>query len=162
LQTIQVPVVGATSEDTRNTNLGEAKRKQEHMTSIVRGPLAVVEDDESVRQSLLRLLHSSGRAAVAYASAEEFLFCLQRDTPCCLVLDIHLRGMSGIDLLEKLARENLRIPVVFITANGEEASEGVLRRSGATCLRKPFDETSLIQAIDAAIGELPAASAGPA
>jgi FixJ family two-component response regulator len=124
------------------------------MTSIVRQPLAVVEDDESVRQSLLRLLRSSGRAAVAYASAEEFLLCLQRDKPCCLVLDIHLRGMSGVDLLEKLASENVSIPVVFITANGEEAPEGVLRQS--------FDETSLIQAIDAAIGKLPAASAGSA
>jgi FixJ family two-component response regulator len=133
------------------------------MTSIVRRPVAVVEDDASVRQSLLRLLHSSGRAAVAYASAEEFLLYLLRDKPCCLVLDIHLRGMSGVDLLEKLARENVSIPVVFITANGEEAPEGVLRQSGATCLRKPFDETSLIQAIDAAIGgELPSASAGPA
>jgi FixJ family two-component response regulator len=132
------------------------------MTSIVRRPVVVVEDDASVRQSLLRLLRSSGRAAVAYASAEEFLLCLQRDKPCCLVLDVYLRGMSGVDLLEKLARENVSIPVVFITANGGDASEGVLRQSRATCLRKPFDETSLIQAIDAAIGELPAASAGPA
>ena len=132
------------------------------MASIVRRPLAVVEDDESVRQSLLRLLRSSGRAAVAYESAEEFLLCLQRDKPCCLVLDIHLRGMSGVDLLERLVRENVSIPVVLITANGEEALAGVLPKSGLTCLRKPFDETSLIQAIDAAIGETPAASAGPA
>ena len=132
------------------------------MACIDGRPLAVVEDDESVRHSLLRLLRSSGRAAVAYESAEEFLLCLQRDKPCCLVLDIHLRGMSGVDLLEKLVRENVSIPVVFITANGEEASEGVLRQSAVTCLRKPFDETSLIQAIDAAMGELPAASAGPA
>ena len=97
---------------------------------------------------------------MAYESAEEFLLCLQRDKPCCLVLDIHLRGMSGVDLLEQLARENLSIPVVLITANGEEAFEGLLRKSGVKCLRKPFDETSLIQAIDAAIGETPAASAG--
>ena len=132
------------------------------MPSTVRRPLAVVEDDESVRQSLLRLLRSSGRAAVAYASAEEFLLCFQRDKPYCLVLDVHLRGMSGIDLLEKLVRENVSMPVVFITANGEEAFEGVMRKSGVTCLRKPFDDTSLIQAIDAAIGDRPAASAGPA
>ena len=131
------------------------------MPSIVKRPLAVVEDDESVRQSLLRLLRSSGRVAVAYASAEEFLLCFQRDKPCCLVLDVHLRGMSGIDLLEKLVRENVSIPIVFITANGEDTFEGVLRKSGATCLRKPFDETSLIQAIDAAIAGTPAASAGP-
>jgi FixJ family two-component response regulator len=130
------------------------------MTSIVGRPVAVVEDDASVRHSLLRLLRSSGRGAMAYASAEEFLLRYAQDKPCCLVLDIHLRGMSGIDLLEKLARENVTIPVVFITADGEEASEAVLRQSCVTCLRKPFDETSLIQAIDAATGKPPTASAG--
>jgi FixJ family two-component response regulator len=130
------------------------------MTSIVGRPVAVVEDDASVRQSLLRLLRSSGRGAIAYASAEEFLLRQSRDQPCCLVLDIHLRGMSGIDLLEELARENVTIPVVFITASEEEESEGALRRSGVSCLRKPFDETSLIQAIDAAIEKPPAASTG--
>jgi len=130
-----------------------------NMTTIAGRPVAVVEDDVSVRQSLLRLLRSSGRSAVGYASAEEFLMYYPRDTPCCLVLDIHLRGMSGINLLEKLAHKNMNIPVVFITANDEAASREELRQRGVTCLRKPFDEAILIQAIDAAIGEPPAAAA---
>jgi FixJ family two-component response regulator len=129
------------------------------MTTIDRELVAVVEDDASVRHSLLRLLYSSGRRAIGYASAEEFLVWYQRDKPCCLVLDIHLRGVSGIDLLEKLAQENKTIPVVFITANDEATSGEELQRRGVTCLRKPFDETILLQAIDAAIGGPTAASA---
>jgi FixJ family two-component response regulator len=68
--------------------------------------------------------------------------------------------MSGIDLLEKLARENFTIPVVFITANDEASSGEELRQLGVACLRKPFDETILLQAIDAAVGGPTAASAG--
>jgi FixJ family two-component response regulator len=129
-----------------------------NMTTIAGRPVAVVEDDVSVRQSLLRLLRSSGRKAVGYESAEEFLMCYPRDTPCCLVLDIHLHGMSGIDLLEKLATENMAIPVVFITAIEEAAPGEEVRRPGVTCLQKPFDEAVLIQAIDAATGGSPAAT----
>ena len=129
------------------------------MTTVTGRLVAVVEDDASVRQSLLRLLRSSGRSAVGYVSAEEFLTCYPRDTPCCLVLDIHLCGMSGIDLLEKLAQQNVAIPVVVITANDEAASGEELRRQGVTCLRKPFDEITLIQAIEAATGEPPTNSA---
>jgi FixJ family two-component response regulator len=130
------------------------------MTTIARRPVAVVEDDVSVRHSLLRLLRSSGRSAVGYESAEEFLMCYPRDTPYCLVLDFHLRGMSGIDLLEKLANENIAISVVFITAIDEASSGEELRQPGVTCLQKPFDEAILIQAIDAAIAKPPAATAG--
>lgn len=131
------------------------------MAIIAELPVAVVEDDASVRHSLLRLLRSSGRSAVGYTSAEEFLVWYTRDKPCCLILDIHLRGMSGIDLLGKLVKENVVIPFVFITANDEELSPEELWQSGVTCLRKPFDEISLIQAIDAATGKPPAASAAP-
>ena len=130
-----------------------------NMTTIAGRPVAVVEDDVSVRHSLLRLLRSSGRSAVGYESAEEFLMCYPRDTPCCLVLDIHLHGMSGIDLLEKLATEKMAIPVVFITAVDEASSGEELRQPGVTCLRKPFDEAVLIQAIDTATGGPPAATA---
>jgi FixJ family two-component response regulator len=130
------------------------------MTTIDGRTVAVVEDDASVRQSLLRLLHSSGRRAVGYASAEEFLVAYPRDKPRCLVLDIHLRGMSGIDLLETLTQEKITVSVVFITANDEATSGEELQQRGVTCLRKPFDEAILLQAIDAAIGGPTAASAG--
>ena len=122
--------------------------------------VAVVEDDESVRNSLLRLLRSTGRNAVAYASAEDFLRSYPQDLPCCLVLDLHLRGMSGADLLEMLARDNIKIPVVFITANEDEGFEKRLREADVTCLCKPFDEATLIQAIDLAMGRPPARWAG--
>jgi FixJ family two-component response regulator len=133
-------------------------RSASNMTTIAGRPVAVVEDDVSVRQSLLRLLRSSGRSAVGYESAEEFLMRYSQDTPGCLVLDIHLRGMSGIDLLEKLATENVVIPIVFITAIDEAPSGEELRRPGVTCLQKPFDEALLIQAIDTATGGSPAAT----
>ena len=84
--------------------------------------------------------------------------CYSQDTPGCLVLDIHLRGMSGIDLLEKLATENVVIPIVLITAIDEAPSGEELRRPGVTCLQKPFDEALLIQAIDTATGGSPAAT----
>ena len=137
-----------------------ARAQAINMTTLARQPVAVVEDDVSVRHSLLRLLRASGRRAVGYESAEEFLTSYPRDTPCCLVLDIHLRGMSGIDLLENLACKNAAIPIVFITAIDEPSDGEELRQPGAvTCLRKPFDEATLIQAIDAATGEPPAATA---
>jgi FixJ family two-component response regulator len=122
------------------------------MSTSAGRPVAVVEDDESVRHSLVRLLRSSGRHAVGYESAEECLLWYARDTPCCLILDIHLRGMSGIDLLAKLGHANVTIPVVFITASDEVAAGEGLQRARVTCLRKPFDEATLIHAIDAATG----------
>lgn len=129
--------------------------------TIAERPVAVVEDDKSVRSSLLRLLRSAGRSAVAYASAEEFLMSYRRDMPCCLVLDIHLRGMSGIDLVERLIHENVTMPVVFITANGDDgAIPQAFQQARITCLRKPFDESMLIQAIAAAVGEPRARRAG--
>jgi FixJ family two-component response regulator len=97
---------------------------------------------------------------LGYASAEEFLTRYPLDTPCCLVLDIHLCGMSGIDLIDNLAQQHVAIPVVFITANDEAVHVEKLQQPGVTCLRKPFDEAMLIQAIDAAVDGSDAASAG--
>lgn len=117
--------------------------------------VAVVEDDRSVRNGLRRLLDSTGRGVITYASAEEFISRLPLDKPSCLLLDIHLGGMSGVELLEKLVRDNVRIPVVFITATDESPAVAGFEQQGAVaCLRKPFDETTLIQAIDSAIDKV--------
>jgi FixJ family two-component response regulator len=118
------------------------------------GPVAIIEDDESVRNGLRRLLRSAGRSVVTYDSAEEFLAHDPLDKPCCLVIDIHLTGMSGVDLVERLAHNKVTIPMVFITATDESASGSECGQGGpVTCLRKPFDEATLMQAIDEAIAE---------
>lgn len=118
------------------------------------GPVAIIEDDESVRNGLRRLLRSAGRSVVTYESAEEFLAHDPLDKPCCLVIDIHLGGMSGVDLVERLAHNKITIPMVFITATDESASGPECGQGGpVTCLRKPFDEATLMQAIDEAIAE---------
>jgi FixJ family two-component response regulator len=123
-------------------------------------PVVIVEDDASVRVSLTRLLRSAGRHVVAYASAEEFLGRDRRDEPCCLLLSIDLGGMSGVDLAERLARDNAAIPVVFITAVDDLAFGEEHRQPGVVYLRKPFDEATLIQSIEAAMAGRTERSAG--
>jgi FixJ family two-component response regulator len=120
--------------------------------TITARPVAIVEDDESVRNSLQRLLRSVDLPVIAYASAEDFLTRSPMDDPSCLILDIHLGGMSGVELLERLVNDKMRMPVVLITADEEAGGSG--EPDSVTCLRKPFDEATLIQAIEAAISKL--------
>lgn len=124
------------------------------MTRVAVRPVAIVEDDESVRHGLMRLLRSADRKVVGYASAEEFLVRDPKDPPCCLIIDIHLGGISGTELAERLAQDNMTIPVVLISAGSEVAHTERLPQAGAlTCLPKPLDEITLIQAIDAVISD---------
>ena len=114
--------------------------------------ISVVDDDESVRESLPDLLREFGFAAKAFSSAEEFLAsdCLGQTK--CLVLDVAMPGMSGPDLQQELARRRQEIPIVFITAH--EASTvrpRLLARGAVECLSKPFSEVALLDALDAAL-----------
>lgn len=114
--------------------------------------VSVVDDDESVRESLPDLLREFGFAAEAFASAEAFLQsdCLARTH--CLILDISMPGMSGPDLQRELIRRQQRIPIVFITASVDAATRRRLLALGAVeCLLKPFDETTLLDAVNAAL-----------
>ena len=114
--------------------------------------VSVVDDDESVRESLPDLLREFGFAAEAFASAEEFLASHRIDETRCLILDVAMPGMSGPDLHRELLRREQRIPTVFITAHGSEATRPQLIAQGAVdCLLKPFSDTALRESLDSAL-----------
>ncbi|WP_445147224.1 response regulator [Dyella sp. Tek66A03] len=114
--------------------------------------VSVVDDDESVRESLPDLLREFGFAVEAFASAEAFLASSHIETTDCLILDIAMPGMSGPDLQRELIRRGHAIPVIFITAHGDPAERLRLIRQGAVdCLFKPFSEAALLMALSAAL-----------
>jgi FixJ family two-component response regulator len=114
--------------------------------------VSVVDDDESVRESLPDLLRQLGFDAQAFPSAEAFLASEFVSQTSCLILDIAMPGMSGLDLQRELARLRHNIPIVFITANGDRTLRPRLLGQGAAdCLFKPFSEAALLGALDAAL-----------
>jgi FixJ family two-component response regulator len=117
-----------------------------------RSLVSVVDDDESVRESLPDLLRQFGFAAQAFSSAEAFLASDVVSETSCLLLDIAMPGMSGPDLQQELIRRRQEIPIVFITANGDNTVRPRLLAQGAVeCLFKPFSETALLDALNAAL-----------
>jgi len=121
--------------------------------TAIRPLVAVVDDDESVRESLPDLLRQFGFAAEVFSSAEEFLAsdCVGRSR--CLILDITMPGMSGLDLQRELTHRYQEISIVFITALQDESVRSHVLAQGATeCLFKPFSETALLSALSAALG----------
>ena len=111
----------------------------------------VVDDDESVRASLKLLIESCGYPAVTFKSAEDFLHSSFRGSAGCLVLDIHLPGMSGFDLHKQLVMSQTRIPVIFITGHDRPRMEDeAMRLGGIAYLKKPFEEQCLLDAIQLA------------
>ena len=122
--------------------------------SSMAGPplVCVVDDDESVRESLPALLKSVRFAVEAFSSAEEFLASDVVVRTNCLILDIRLPGMSGTDLQRELALRQQHIPIVFITAHGEaEDRHRVLDEGAVECLVKPFSGDTLLRAVRAAL-----------
>jgi FixJ family two-component response regulator len=114
--------------------------------------VAVIDDDESVRESLPDLLREFGFAARSFASAEEFLASDCVSSARCLILDVAMPGMSGPELQRELTRRSQHIPIVFITAHADEAVRPRLLAEGAVeCLFKPFTETALLAALQAAV-----------
>ena len=117
-----------------------------------RSLVSVVDDDESVRESLPDLLRQFGFAVQAFSSAEAFLSSEIVSETSCLILDVAMPGMSGPDLQEELIRRQQGIPIVFITANGDKAVRPRLLAQGAVeCLFKPFSEAALLDAVRAAL-----------
>jgi FixJ family two-component response regulator len=115
--------------------------------------VAVVDDSESVRDSLPDLLQQVGFSVQAFASAEDFLASAAADDTGCLILDVGLPGMSGPDLQDELTRRGKAIPIVFITAQGDKSLPQRLIAAGAVaCLFKPFSDTALLEAVEGAIG----------
>ena len=121
----------------------------------------VIDDDASLLRALQRLLLASGFTVGVFSSAEDFLESEHPGAADCLVLDVHLGGLSGFELNDQLVAAGAQIPVVFITAHDDAPTRERARRAGAVgYLRKPFDEESLIGAIRKALGGsgLPSAS----
>jgi FixJ family two-component response regulator len=118
----------------------------------IRSLVSVVDDDESVRESLPDLLRELGFAVQAFASAEEFLASDFVGQTRCLLLDIAMPGMSGPELQRELARRQQKIPIVFITAQCDENVRPLVLAQGAVeCLFKPFSESALVDALTAAL-----------
>jgi len=117
-----------------------------------RALVSVVDDDESVRESLPDLLRQFGFAAEAFSSAEAFLASDFVSETNCLLLDIAMPAMSGPELQDELVRRRQEIPIVFITALGDETVRPRLLACGAVeCLFKPFSEAALLDALNAAL-----------
>jgi FixJ family two-component response regulator len=114
--------------------------------------VSVVDDDESVRESLPDLLRQLGFTVEAFSSAQEFLASHRIAQTRCLIVDVAMPGMSGPELHRELMRRQQAIPIVFITAHRDETIRPSLLAQGAVeCLFKPFSETALREAVDAAL-----------
>ena len=114
--------------------------------------ISVVDDDDSVRESLRGLIRSVGFAVKVFASAEEFLNSDHLRNTDCLILDVRMPGMNGLELQRQLAATDRKIPVIFITAHGDEEERSRALNGGAVdYLLKPFSEEALLNAIDAAL-----------
>ena len=114
--------------------------------------VAIVEDDESYRAAVKRMLKSEGFCVESFASAEDFLNSGQQGDTGCLITDIRMAGMSGLDLQAKLIAENHPIPTIFITAHGDEKMRLQAMRAGAVkFLTKPFDSATLLEGVRAAL-----------
>jgi FixJ family two-component response regulator len=114
--------------------------------------ISIVDDDVSVREALWGLLRSVGFAVNSFASAEEFLASDQLGSANCLVLDVRMPGMGGIELLRRLVTSHRKIPVILITAYEEEGMRArALSGGAAAVLIKPFSEEALLSAIHSAL-----------
>jgi FixJ family two-component response regulator len=114
--------------------------------------ISVIDDDESVRESLPDLLREMGFTARAFSSAEEFLESGTMLQTGCLILDLAMPGMTGPDLQRELKRRQIQTPIIFITAHQDEAVRRDTVDQGAVeCLLKPFTDTALVNALNAAL-----------
>ena len=117
--------------------------------------VAIVDDDDLMRGALQGMLKSLGLPSQAFASAEDFLTSGQQHQSACLIADIRMPGMSGLELQAELRAEHCRIPTIFITAHGDEKMRMQALRAGAVeFLAKPFDDEALLESVRAALESL--------
>jgi len=115
--------------------------------------ISIVDDDQSLRRSLRNLLTSVGFRVETFASAEDFLSSSEQENTGCLVLDLRMGGMHGLDLLRHLAATGSRIPVVILTAHGDDETRQRSLEAGAVAfLGKPFRPDTLLDAVRRALG----------
>jgi FixJ family two-component response regulator len=120
--------------------------------------VGIIDDDVSVRKGVTRLLRSEGLSSTSFSSAEEFLASGNLESCRCLIVDIQLGGMSGLELMQHLRHLGHSSPIVFVTAHDESVIQGALDAAGpVVCLRKPFEAKSLLdwvwQAIERQSGQ---------
>jgi len=114
----------------------------------------VIDDDVSVRKSLSLLLRSAGYGVETFVSAEEFLSKAVLDRIGCIILDVKMRGMSGLDMQEQLGRSDQYMPIIFITGHGDiPMSVQAVKKGAIDFLTKPFDDTQLLSLIESAVGK---------
>src|SRR5258708_37619499 len=119
-----------------------------------RGPVCVVDDDASVRDAVGGLLRSAGLTVKPFGSAREFLASPRLDAPSCLVLDVELPGLSGLDLQQELVRGNVQVPIIFLTGHGDiPMSVRAIKAGALDFLTKPVDVDELLGAIQKGIGQ---------
>ena len=116
--------------------------------------ISVVDDDPSVVEAIVSLIESVGYAAAGFFSAEDFLNSPQLRRTACLILDVRMPGMGGFELQRRLAAQNDRMPIVFVTAHGDhDVSAEALRRGAVAFLRKPFSQESLLDAVRSVLAQ---------
>jgi len=121
---------------------------EEHRERVV----SIVDDDESVRRSVRNLLLSVGFRVAVFESTESFLQSAQRASTGCLVLDMRMPGMGGLDLLAHLKQAGVRVAAVILTAHGDDDARERARQAGAVAfLDKPFRSAALIEAVESAL-----------
>jgi FixJ family two-component response regulator len=116
------------------------------------GLVAIVDDDDSMRDALTGLLKSAGLSACAFASAEDFLLSGNQYQTACLIADIRMPGISGLELQSRLNAEGCKVPTIFITAHGDETMRMQALRAGAVeFLTKPLDDNALLESVRVAM-----------
>jgi two-component system, LuxR family, response regulator FixJ len=121
-------------------------------TLIKTGIIAIVDDDAPLREALGSVMKAAGFTTNTYATAEEFLDSADRQNTACLILDVRLPGMSGVELQKRLAESQSRIPIIFVTAHGDASlRESVIRAGAAGFLNKPVRSDALLKEIYAAL-----------
>jgi len=121
--------------------------------NLLKAPvISIIDDDESVREATKGLIRSLGYSAATFASAEEYLRSDLVSDSACLITDLHMPGMSGADLQDRLIADGRRTPMIFMTAYSEEKVRARVLDAGAFgFLRKPFDDEHLIECLDKAL-----------
>jgi FixJ family two-component response regulator len=138
--------------DRARQKVGQAATRSPEGAMVDTPLVTVVDDDESIREALPDLLREFGYAVRAFSSAQAFLDGDCIDETKCLILDIAMPGMSGPDLQRELNARSKRLPIIFITAHGDETLRPWLIEQGAVeCLTKPFSDTALRNAIETAL-----------
>jgi len=121
------------------------------VSNVLNGSIAIIDDDVLVRQSLGDCMESAGYAVESFDSAEEFLASGSAQKAACLILDVQLPGITGLELQERLAGADNRVPIVFVSARGTRANREKAMRRGATgFLSKPFRRDDLVRLVEAA------------